>query len=259
MLFAAIVVLTNLLGSVKIDSVGARIVSYVPAGGSETVFCSAAKIPEGECVEVFNGGVPICWPWVYDDWGRRRSIHGFAYRMPWRQIESQSPDTCIFILESSPETRKEWPHDFRLVYKIRLGNMLECSLKTENTGVSAFSFTEALHPYFAVGDLDRVKVLGLGDKAIQCREHVKGVFENAVGRTALTEIEDSSLSRRISVSSQGAARTVVWNRGKMPRSGYKEGDWRRFVCVEPANNLAEDAITLEPGRSHELKFAVSVK
>jgi D-hexose-6-phosphate mutarotase len=45
----------------------------------------------------------------------------------------------------------------------------------------------------------------------------------------------------------------------MPRSGYKEGDWRRFVCVEPANNLAEDAITLEPGESHELKFAVSVE
>jgi glucose-6-phosphate 1-epimerase len=259
MLFAAIVVLTNLLGSVKIDSVGARIVSYVPAGGSETVFCSAAKIPEGECVEVFNGGVPICWPWVYDDWGRRRSIHGFAYRMPWRQIESQSPDTCIFILESSPETRKEWPHDFRLVYKIRLGNMLECSLKTENTGVSAFSFTEALHPYFAVGDLERAEVTGPRGESVRCREHVKGVFDNGPGRYAQSTIDDASLSRRIRISSEGARRTVLWNRGKEPRSGYKEGDWRRFVCVEPANNLQEDAVTLQPGESHELKFAVSVE
>lgn len=258
MLLASIVALTNLWGTVEIDSAGARIVSYVPAGGGETVFRSAAKISEGECVEVFNCGIPICWPWVYDDWGRRKSIHGFAHRMRWC-VGSRSSDAYTLVLESSLETKKEWPYDFRLVYTVRLGEKLECTLKTENTGSDAFSFTEALHPYFAVGDLERVKVSGQWEGEIQCREHVKGVFENAKGQTSLVEIEDASLSRRICVSSEGAARTVLWNRGKSPRPGYEEGDWRRFICVEPANNMKKDAITLRPGESHELKFAVSVK
>ena len=40
---ATIVALTNLMGTVEIDTRGARVTSYVPVGGSEVFFASASR------------------------------------------------------------------------------------------------------------------------------------------------------------------------------------------------------------------------
>ena len=50
---ATIVALTNLMGTVEIDTRGARVTSYVPVGGSEVFFASKTG----------TGGMPLCWPW----------------------------------------------------------------------------------------------------------------------------------------------------------------------------------------------------
>ena len=52
-LLATIVALTNVMGTVEIDTRGARVTSYVPVGGSEVFFTS----------ETGTGGMPLCWPW----------------------------------------------------------------------------------------------------------------------------------------------------------------------------------------------------
>ena len=52
-LFSAIVAITNLCGTVSVDTHGARVVSYVPEGGEEVLFMS----------ETGMGGIPLCWPW----------------------------------------------------------------------------------------------------------------------------------------------------------------------------------------------------
>ena len=245
-------------GSAEISLDGATILSYVPAGGSEALFRSSEPSPRGEDDPGFNGGVPVCWPWVYNDWGARRRLHGFAHRMRWRLAGSSRCDECVLVLEPSPETRAEWPHDFRLEYRVSVRGMgLECTLTTINTGGEPFSFSEALHPYFRVGDLERSVVKGLPGGDLPGREHVKGIYP-AGGDGAFPAIADGAEGRTVSVSSSGAARTVVWNCGKDPMRGYAEGEWRRFVCVEPANNLPEDAIRLAPGGRHELRLAVRV-
>jgi D-hexose-6-phosphate mutarotase len=51
---ATIVALTNLMGTVEIDTRGARVTSYVPIGGSEVFFASKTG----------TGGLPLCWPWL---------------------------------------------------------------------------------------------------------------------------------------------------------------------------------------------------
>lgn len=251
--------LSNAAGTVTVSALGARIVSYVPAGGKEVFFGSSVPVAEREPEEVLNGGVPVCWPWVYNDGGNRKTLHGFVRDLPWRRVASPSPDECVLTLESSSATKKFWPHDFRLVYTVRLGRSLECSLVTENTGNAPFTFTEAFHPYFKVGDVEKITVKGLPGGDLKCFAHVKGVYENPKGDTARAVIADPSLSRRISVSSKGASRTVVWNRGKAPRPSYAEGDWRSFICVEPANNTAADAVRLAPGEKHQLFMSVKVE
>ena len=259
MIIAALVALTNAFGSISVDMTGARIASYVPAGGREVLFSSSRPVPDGEFEPGFNGGIPICWPWVYDDWGARKRLHGFARRMPWRQTESPEPGECTFALESTPETKSEWPHDFRLEYRVRiLEGSLWCSLTTVNTGDAPFAFTEALHPYFRVGDLERVTVKGLPGGDLAGREHMKGIYRAAKDGEAVALV-DEEFVRTIGLVGCGAARIVVWNCGKDPIRGYAEGDWRRFVCIEPANNMAEDAICLAPGESHTLRFAVMVR
>ena len=50
---ATIVALTNLMGTVEIDTRGARVTSYMPVGGGEVFFTS----------ETGTGGMPLCWPW----------------------------------------------------------------------------------------------------------------------------------------------------------------------------------------------------
>ena len=52
-LFCAIVAVTNTMGTVAVDTPGARVVSYVPVGGEEVFFASKTG----------TGGMPLCWPW----------------------------------------------------------------------------------------------------------------------------------------------------------------------------------------------------
>ena len=52
--FSAIIALTNLCGSVSVDTRGARVVSYVPVGGGEVFFSS----------QVETGGMSLCWSWI---------------------------------------------------------------------------------------------------------------------------------------------------------------------------------------------------
>lgn len=259
MIIAAIIAITNSFGSVSVDTTGARIVSYVPTGGREVLFCSSVPAPDGECEPGFNGGMPVCWPWVYDDWGARRQLHGFARKMSWRQVESTGLGVCALALESSPETKLEWPHDFRLEYRVELRKeALFCSLTTVNTGDAPFTFTEALHPYFLVGDLEMVTLKGLPGGDMAGHEHMKGIFPAAKCGEAIA-IADDAFVRTIGLVCAGAARIVVWNCGKDPMLGYAEGDWRRFLCVEPANNTSADAIRLLPGENHVMRFAVTVR
>ena len=90
------------------------------------------------------------------------------------------------------------------------------------------------------------------------REHMKGIYPAAKGGE-IVALVDGALSRTIGLVCGGASRIVVWNCGKDPMRGYAKGEWRRFLCVEPANNMAEDAIRLAPGESHAMRFSVTVK
>ena len=244
---AAVVALTNAWGSVAVDSRGATLVSYVPAGGKEVIFNSSESICPDRRHACFNGGAPICFPWVYDDEGRRAELHGCVWNAEWRRLEATRPDELRFGVEAD---------GYRVECLFRLGESLTVEFSASNLIFrdTPRRFCFAYHPFFAVSNVEDVRIGGLSERDIPGKEHVKGVF--AANKA---EIVDPGFSRRIIVSSPKTKRLMVWNCGKEPRPEYAPEEWRHFVCLEPANNVASDAITIHPGETATLAFSIKAE
>ena len=242
----AVVALTNAWGSIAVDPVGATLVSYVPAGGREVLFRSVAKANADPRQATFNDGAPFCFPWVYDDEGRRAELHGCVYGVPWRQIQSKSSNELRFAVEADG-------YAVECVY--RLGSSLEVVFSAKNLICrdTPRRFCFAFHPYFAVSDIERVRLTGVAAEPIVCWGHMKGV---AVATSAA--IEDPGWNRCIEIRSPQTKKMMYWNCGKDPRKEFADGEWRRFLCLEPANNLAVDALTVQPGETAAIRLSIGV-
>jgi D-hexose-6-phosphate mutarotase len=73
------------------------------------------------------------------------------------------------------------------------------------------------------------------------------------------QIIDPKLGRRITISKEGAASTVVWNPWSdkaqvIPDLGNDE--YPQFVCVE-SGNVGPDKVTLKPGETSTLSVSIS--
>lgn len=157
LILASILALTNRFGSVAVDTHGARVVSYVPAGGSEVL----EMLPSG------YGGVPLCWPWFQFNGPRGKDSpkHGLARYRDFTlvsRVDGFRSSELVFRLESDERTRREFPHDFILTLTVRLAESLTLELAGKNTGTSPFRVTEAFHPYIRRDALAGLKDSGNG-------------------------------------------------------------------------------------------------
>ena len=230
-----------------------------------------------------HGGIPLCWPWFGASGPDPAVAHGFAWKRTFElRSKSETPTRSELVLglRSDDATRRLWPHDFDLEYRIVLTDRLHLQLTTWNIGKEPFLLTAGFHPYFALGDRDRAWVtetdgmrfcdsratteygkVWSGDlKLLSSMDHV---FVEPKGQ-AFHAIVDPVLSRRIGVASSGAARLVVWNPGEdfavddMPAPGaLAKGDWRHLICVEPAILWREAARTVAPGATHVLSAEIT--
>ncbi|MBO7685690.1 MAG: hypothetical protein J6V72_04865, partial [Kiritimatiellae bacterium] len=165
---ATIVALTNLMGTVEIDTRGARVTSYAPVGGSEVFFRS----------ETGTGGMPLCWPWFADRGPAGSKRHGLVRDRVFKVVGNKrhaSWDRELTLrLESDEETRKVFPHDFALTVSIRLNDRLTVTMTGENTGTDPFEVSEAFHPYFAVADSAQCRVDGTDTSEYRLTDPVTG-------------------------------------------------------------------------------------
>jgi glucose-6-phosphate 1-epimerase len=269
------------LATATISLEGGQVVAWHPKSQGEPVLW-VSKLAQFVPGKAIRAGVPICWPWF----GAHPSNsqvpgHGFARVVPWSlQSTSINTDGVIDIKlkladsEVADQLRPaDWPKPISLSAHYRIGEILEVSLTTENNTEHKIHFTEGLHTYFHVSDVENVQVLGLDECVFvdlldgNQRRRQKGpiTFGGEVGRIFVscdkaTIIEDRALGRAIHVVGAGSSSIAVWNPGlttasKMPDLG-SEG-WRTMVCVETANAL-ENAIQLEPGHSHTTTAIYSV-
>lgn len=226
---------------------GAHLLSWKPAGEEEVLWLSN-NTPFKNGVAL-RGGVPICWPWFGPAAQQGLPAHGFARNLPWTLKAHNEDDNGVvltFELQNSEETKKLWPHDFTLYARFKVGKTCEIELEAHGD----FETTSALHTYFNVGDISKVKVSGFGDRYIdKVKNAEEGVLADGVqtfpDRTdrvylnaeACSVIHDGALNRNIDVVHGHHSNVVGWNpgpalsvsMGDMPDDGYKT-----FVCVETA-------------------------
>lgn len=249
---------------------GAHLLTWTPRGQRPVIWLSpAAKFAPGKSV---RGGVPVCWPW-FGPHPQEPSFpaHGFARTVPWEPVESavleDGRTQLVLRLVQTEATRAQWPHPCELVLEVSVGETLEISLLTHNTGSAPFTLGQALHTYFAVGDVRRVRVHGLD--GCPYLDKVEGLARKSqtgpvtidaeVDRIFLESradclIEDPTWQRRIRIAKQGSASTVVWNPWveKAVQMGDLGPDGHlHMLCVESAN-AAEDVVHVPAGGTHRL-------
>ena len=257
---------------------GAHLTHFQPRGERPVLWLSEhSAFAPGKAI---RGGVPICFPWFGPKADAAAApIHGFARLALWSlaAVEKGPSGELVAALElrSGEDSRRSLPGAFALRVTVGVGRTLRMSLRVTNTGDQPFRFEEALHSYFAVGDVRRLAMGGLegaayvdkadgwarrtlGSATLRITGETDRVF---CGRRGPITVEDPVWQRRLVIGRAGSSTAVVWNPWQakakaMPDFG--DDEWTGMVCAETANAM-DDALTLEPGSSHELVTTVEVR
>jgi glucose-6-phosphate 1-epimerase len=270
-----VVSLINKYGAAEVSLYGAHVLGYRPVGFAKLLFLS--KLSAFEPGKPIRGGIPVCWPWFGPHpTEAARDKHGFARLLQWDLDATEytgETTTLRLSLKDSEFTRRIWDYAFNLKLSVTLDQSLNLELITENTDTKPFSISKAFHPYFQVGDIDKVHIFGLDQAAcldlLTSKESTQvGVLDvqGQVDRTYTPEknevaIRDDKLRRATLITFSGTRNLVVWNpwidlARKLP--DLEDNDYQKFVCVEPAN-VRETAIDLEPGERHTLKMSIQAQ
>ncbi len=252
---------------------GGHVTSWTPTGSGEVLYLSPNSLFQAG--RAIRGGVPVCFPWFGDKAGDKSApAHGFVRTKAWEleSIEQAGKDVAVSMsTESGDDTRKWWPHDFRLVCQATFGAELKIELIVTNTGAAPFTFEEALHAYFAVGDAESAYVHGLDaaryiDKTDRFTEKAQSGdvrFSAETDRVYLAteralELFDPTGKRSTAVQKQNSRTTVIWNPWSEKSAALKDlgpDEWKHFVCIE-TTNVGPFALQLAPQQSHTMAALV---
>ena len=218
-----------------------------------------------------RGGVPILFPIcgnlpedTFNYQGESYTLvqHGFGRRKPWKVIETNT-NNCASItitLESDSETLAVYPFKFAIAYTYELrGNSLKIWQTYTNKSDVKMPFSAGFHPYFQVGDKQKLEVDIPGSEYADNISKAAGVafsgefdYQQDEIDVAFTDISANSTSfsdrdnqRKVTLRYSDLFSTLVfWTvKGK------------DFICVEPwsaprnAINTGEQLTILDPGSS----------
>jgi glucose-6-phosphate 1-epimerase len=143
-------------------------------------------------------------------------------------------------------------------------------LAVANDSDAPLQFEEALHTYFAVGDIHEVSINGLeptgyvdktddfrfkpaANSPLRLTGFTDRVYPNT---TATCTIHDEQRKRTITVEKQNSNTTVVFNPWReLPDMAADE--WHEMVCVETVN-AGTNTVTLVPRATHVMEAHISV-
>ena len=254
---------------------GAHVTSWKPTGKDEVLFLSTkSRWQEGQAI---RGGIPICFPWFRakaDD--PKAPAHGFVRTKSWRLesvVEDESGVCVSMFTESDEQTRRWWPAEFRLVYRVVFGPELILELACRNSGKTVLRFEEALHTYNRVADVANVRLQGLDtvhfldntDSNAEKVQHGDVKISSATDNAFLAtrndvDLIDPQMRRHIRLQKADSLTTVVWNpwgEGATRLVDLGDHEWTRFLCVEASNILAA-SVDLAPGETHKMTAVLSV-
>lgn len=247
---------------------GAQVAQWVPAGAAEDRLFVSAAAHYGAGVSI-RGGIPLCFP-QFGPFGALPQ-HGFARTSRWRVTDDMRLDEGLVMLslterDLSPPVAElahtAWPHAFAADLHVAVGgDTLSVTLVVTNTADQPFTFTAALHPYFAVRDAFATTVTGLA--GLTYRDALAGGAEFSESAPSLAisgpldriyfgapdVLELHEPHRSLRIEKAGFPDAVVWNpgpAGTASRSDFVPGDELGMLCVEAA--AVRTPIALEPGQ-----------
>ncbi len=262
---------------------GAHLLRWQPAGEEPVLFLSERS--EFTAGKAIRGGVPVIWPWFG---GRSDAVlpapegapkspsHGVARTSMWRlQFAAVAAEAVhlTWTLAPTDESRALGFDGFRLVYQMILGRELTLRLTVANVGQNELRFEEALHSYFAVGEVEQVELLGTeGTEYLDKPDGMKRkrqaeaplrfseVTDRVYLQTERTCVVDDRAGKRIQIAKTHSQSTVVWNPWAELTAGLADMEpngWHGMLCVETAN-VGEAAISLAAGETHTMEVQVTV-
>ncbi len=213
---------------------GAHLVSW-KAGGQERLFCSARSALDSS--RAIRGGVPVIFPQFAERGPGLR--HGFARISNWRMTHSGLTEGAAFArftltrADLPAVLARAWPHDFVLTLRVTVrGPELRIGLDVHNNGSESFDFSSALHTYFGVEDVARVRIGGLQDAPLAVGEKIDQIFSAVPGPITI-----DAGGPTLVLTQKGFHDAVVWNPGAVDAAtlaDMEDDEYRRFVCVEAA-------------------------
>ncbi len=269
--------ISNAHASASVSLYAGQVLAWQPkAAQHEVLFLSKqAYYQPGKAIK---GGVPICWPWFgADPQGKGRPAHGFARTSEWEVLKTASlgngATQLVLGLKLNESTRSLWAGDIEAQLDIVVGKTLRLALTTFNHGHQAIELSQALHTYFAVGDIAKTSVRGLegttyidkvdgGKQKVQSGEMTVSAEVDRIysGVKNDLQIHDAALNRVIHIHAGGSASAVVWNPWKDIAAGMADlgdEDYRHLLCVE-TTNAGSDVVKLAAGAEYVLTAEYAV-
>jgi glucose-6-phosphate 1-epimerase len=257
---------------------GAHVTKWNPRGSNPVLFLSSKTLYRpGKAI---RGGIPVIFPWFGPRGdGMPGPMHGFARTAEWTlertALRNDGAVEVTLALQANDETRACGYGAFKLRFAATFGETLRMELETHNSSADPLIFEEALHAYFAIGDIRQLSVSGLErieyiDKTddfrrkqqsaepIRISSETDRVYLNTA---AACMIEDPTWQRRIIIEKSGSQTTVVWNpwiEKTKSLADMAPDDWQRMICVETAN-AADNAVHLVPGAAHVTRLSIRVE
>ena len=256
--------------SAVVSRFGAHVLSWTTADGDERLFLSERAAFDG--ATPIRGGIPVCFP-QFSDLGPLAK-HGLVRTRAWTVAQPENtrdPDevgdrgdgaahvTLVSCHDAS--TLAAWPHRFEARLRVLLSaQRLEVTLRIENTGVHAFSFTGALHTYLRIDDLAGASLSGLhsleyrdaaGGNILRTEQppllRVAGEVDR-VYHAAAAPLTLRDGPRTLVVGMEGFADVVVWNPGAARCAALPDmapDGFQRMLCIEAA--AARLPVQVAPG------------
>ncbi len=253
-------------GHYAVLDAGAHVLAWTPRDQVPVLWVS--PLASFEPNVAVRGGVPVVFPWFGGGPNNdRRPMHGFARTATWQRVRVSDDVATTGRLEVRHRLTADGfdsaPFSADLVSEFTRDH-LRVSLEVTNTGTADFSYEEALHTYLAVSDVARISLDGLdgcgyvdkaggGERVQAGAVRFTGETDRLYSHAGDVVVEDPDRSRRIRVSKQGSATTVVWNPGAARAASMSDVGqyWSGFVCVEAANTGAR-IVTIPPDGTHTL-------
>lgn len=268
-----LVKIDNPFATAVVSLYGGQVIQWHPKSQRSPVLW-ASDLAQYQPGKAIRAGIPICWPWFSAHPTEAKApSHGYARLSDWELTSIVTDSSGATILCMSMNGSGQFNVAATLAIRISIGETLSVELTTSNTGSQPITFTEALHTYFNVSDVNQVQVYGLSSSPYvdlidsnQIKTQSGAItFSKETGRVFLDStadclLLDKVLDRTIRITKSGSQSTVVWNpwlhtSTKMDDLG-SEG-WKTMVCVESANAL-KNTVTLEPDGHHTLAVNYSV-